>query len=290
MAVAYILVLAAAVLLVAAMVEAARDRSGSEAGLGAGERAGTPVAGATSAAAGLPELRGLPARLADRLGLPPRIARAGLGERLPVGVLLAAKAASAVVGAGAAALAAPAAPGRLAIVVAIGLPVAGFMGPDALLERRARARARSLRGALPDALDLLATAASAGRSPLAGLAEIASGDGPLARELSVLVAESSCGTPQRQAFENLRQRVPAKELAAMSGVIERSRRYGSPLAEQLHEQASALRGAHRRRIKEEAARAAPKIQLAVALLLVPSVLLMIAAGLLANVDRFLAGL
>ncbi|MCE3266057.1 MAG: hypothetical protein K0S15_766, partial [Solirubrobacterales bacterium] len=34
----------------------------------------------------------------------------------------------------------------------------------------------------------------------------------------------------------------------------------------------------------------PKIQLAVALLLVPSVLLMIAAGLLANMDRFLAGM
>ena len=74
------------------------------------------------------------------------------------------------------------------------------------------------------------------------------------------------------------------------GVIERSRRYGSPLAEQLTSQASALRAAQHRRVEEHAARAAPKIQLAVALLLVPSVLLMIAAGLLANVDRFLAGL
>ena len=76
----------------------------------------------------------------------------------------------------------------------------------------------------------------------------------------------------------------------MCGVIERSHRYGSPLADQLREQASALRAAQSRRIEEQAARAAPKIQLAVALLLVPSVLLMIAAGLLANVDRFLAGL
>jgi hypothetical protein len=39
----------------------------------------------------------------------------------------------------------------------------------------------------------------------------------------------------------------------------------------------------------QAARAAPKIQLGVALLLVPSFLLMIAAGLLANIDRFRAG-
>jgi tight adherence protein C len=76
----------------------------------------------------------------------------------------------------------------------------------------------------------------------------------------------------------------------MCGVIERSRRYGSPLADQLREQATALRGVQRRRIEEQAARAAPKIQLAVALLLVPSVLLMIAAGLLANIDKFVTGI
>jgi tight adherence protein C len=67
-----------------------------------------------------------------------------------------------------------------------------------------------------------------------------------------------------------------------------SRRCGSALGP-LREQATALRGIQRRRIEEQAARAAPKIQLAVALLLVPSVLLMIAAGLLANIDRFMAG-
>jgi tight adherence protein C len=80
-----------------------------------------------------------------------------------------------------------------------------------------------------------------------------------------------------------------REVAAMCGVIERSRRYGSPLADQLRDQATALRAVQRRRIEEHAARAAPKIQLAVALLLVPSVLLIIAAGLLANIDRFMAG-
>ncbi|MGA9373088.1 MAG: type II secretion system F family protein, partial [Solirubrobacterales bacterium] len=115
------------------------------------------------------------------------------------------------------------------------------------------------------------------------------GEGPLARELAMLSAESSCGLPQSQALESLRRRAPVREVSAMCGVIERSRRYGSPLADQLREQATALRGVQRRRIEEQAARAAPKIQLAIALLLVPSVLLMIAAGLLANVDRFMSG-
>jgi tight adherence protein C len=142
---------------------------------------------------------------------------------------------------------------------------------------------------LPDALDLLAVGTAAGRSPLAGLAELGRGEGPLARELAMLTAESSCGLAQREALDSLRRRAPVREVAAMCGVIERSRRYGSPLADQLREQATALRGVQRRRIEEQAARAAPKIQLAVALLLVPSVLLMIAAGLLANIDRFMSG-
>ena len=76
---------------------------------------------------------------------------------------------------------------------------------------------------------------------------------------------------------------------APSAALERSRRYGSPLAEQLREQAASLRSEARRSTEERAARAAPKIQLVVALVLVPSVLLMIAAGLIANSDALLAG-
>jgi tight adherence protein C len=225
----------------------------------------------------------------ERLGLSARLARAGLVERISPQALLAAKVGGALAGLLWAMVLAPAAPSRLAWIVAIGLPVAGFLGADAWLERHARQRLRALRAGLPDALDLLAVGTAAGRSPMAGLSELGGGEGPLARELAMLSAESSCGLPQSEALESLRRRAPVREVSAMCGVIERSRRYGSPLADQLREQATALRGVQRRRIEEHAARAAPKIQLAVALLLVPSVLLMIAAGLLANVDRFMAG-
>lgn len=224
-----------------------------------------------------------------RLRLSARLTKAGLSERISVRALLAAKLGGALAGVLWGMVLAPAAPSRLAWVVALGLPAAGFLGPDAWLERAARRRLRALRAGLPDALDLLAVGTAAGRSPLAGLGELGKGEGPLARELAMLSAESSCGLPQSEALSSLRRRAPVREVAAMCGVIERSRRYGSPLADQLREQATALRGVQRRRIEEQAARAAPKIQLAVALLLVPSVLLMIAAGLLANVDRFMAG-
>jgi tight adherence protein C len=230
------------------------------------------------------------ARAALRLGLPDRLRRAGAEDRLPLAVALAAKLAGAACGGAVALLAAPAAPGRTALLVAVALPVAGFLAPDALLEREARRRRRRIVAALPDALDLLAVGAASGRGPADGLAQLArTGQGPLARELAVTAAEVSCGAPLGAALESLRSRVPGPELGALVAAIERSRRFGSPLADQLRRQASALRRDARRATEEQAARAAPKIQLVVALVLVPSVLLMIAAGLIANAGTLLAG-
>jgi tight adherence protein C len=205
--------------------------------------------------------------------------------RLPLGKLL---------GAGAGLLAglaaAPAAPGRSALLVLAGLPAAGFVAPGALRARRARQRQRRLVAALPDALDLLAVSAGSGRGPAAGIEQLAAaGEGPLAEELRLAVAELSCGVPLSRALAELRERVPGSEVATLVAAIERSRRFGSPLADQLRRQAAALRADSRRAVEERAARAAPKIQLVVALVLVPSVLLMIVAGLIANAGTLLDG-
>jgi tight adherence protein C len=230
------------------------------------------------------------ATAALRLGLPARLALAGLDSRLPLGAVLLAKLGGVAVGGMTALAAAPVAPGRISLLVAVGLPAAGFFVPDALLERRARLRSRRLLSALPDAFDLLAVGATTGRSPAAGFAELArAGEGPLADELRMTVAGLSCGQPLSEALRSLRARVPGSEVAGLCAAIERSRRYGSPLADQLRRQSSSLRRDQRRAVEEHAARAAPKIQLVVALVLVPSVLLMIAAALIANADILLSG-
>ena len=141
----------------------------------------------------------------------------------------------------------------------------------------------------PDALDMLAVGAASGRDPATGLGEIAEGtSGPLAAELAHAVAEVECGKPLRDAVAELRGRVPGAEVGALAAALERSRTYGSPLAEQLHLQATSLRREARRRIEDRAARSAPKIQLVVALVLVPSVLLTIVAAIIAHSDA-LAG-
>ncbi len=225
-----------------------------------------------------------------RLGLPGRIARAGLEGRVSLSALLAAKAAAALGSLPIALALAPIAPGRLSLFVAAGIPVAGFLAPDALIERTARRRRAEILAFLPDALDRLSVSAALGRATAAGFEELtAPGGDALSEELSVAVAEITCGVPQSAALGSLRRRVPGPELAGLCAAIERSRRFGSPLAEQIHRQATALRRDQRRRIEERAARAAPKIQLVVALVLVPSVLLIIVAAVIANADVLFTG-
>lgn len=62
-------------------------------------------------------------------------------------------------------------------------------------------------------------------------------------------------------------------------------RHGSSLAGALTAQAARVRHSRAQQLRERSARSGPKIQLVVALVLVPSVLLMLAAGVLAEFER-----
>jgi tight adherence protein C len=296
--VAFLLALAAGRELLIARARARAVRNGSH-GLisnratGAEPTRGTVAGqarGVAGRASGCSGLGARWARVALLFNVPERLRRSGLEARFPLPALMLAKAAGLGFGAILALTAAPAAPGRIGIAVVLGLPAAGFFVPDALLEREARRRRRRLVAALPDALDLLAVSVASGRGPADGLAQLArAGEGPLAEEMRIAVAEIACGSSLSAALGALRERVPGSELATLVASIERSRRFGSPLADQLRRQASALRRDGRRAVEERAARAAPKIQLVVALVLVPSVMLMIAAGLIANAGSLLSG-
>ena len=129
-------------------------------------------------------------------------------------------------------------------------------------------------------LDLLRVTVDAGASLPAALAEVgARASGPLAAEWRAVGREVELGVPLAMALDALAQRLPQPEVRAFCAALERARRHGAPLGRTLAGQARDTRVALRRHIHEEAAKAGPKIQLVVALLLVPSVLLMVAAAL-----------
>jgi tight adherence protein C len=211
-----------------------------------------------------------------------RIAAAGRPAGLGPRELMAAKLAGALAAGTVGALLAAAAPGRLGLVFALGAPVAGFLAPDLQLSRLAAARARRVRRELPVLLDLLRVQVEAGAPLHAALLTVGERSrGPLAAEWRALGREVALGIPLEDALHALERRLPLAEVGALVAALDRSRRHGAPLAATLAAQAREARFAFARRVREEAARAGPKIQLVVALLLVPSVLLLVAAALVA---------
>ncbi len=211
-----------------------------------------------------------------------RIAAAGAPGGLTVREALALKLGSAPLAAVAAVPFGAVLPGRLGIVAIALAPAAGFMAPDLWLARRARRRADEIRQELPAMLDLLRVTVESGLSLGAALGEVGGrAKGPLAREWRAVGRECALGVPLGDSLEGLAKRAPLAEVEALVSAIGRAARHGAPLAATLETQARDARMARRRRIQEQAAKAAPKIQLVVALLLVPSVLLLVAAALAA---------
>jgi tight adherence protein C len=133
---------------------------------------------------------------------------------------------------------------------------------------------------LPDLLDLLRVAVEAGLPVGRALGEVGGRHGgPLAREWRATARELALGVPRDEALRGLVRRCPPPAVATLAAALRRAERHGAPLAATLAAQAAEARAERARRIREHAAKAAPKIQLVVALLLVPSVLLLVAAAL-----------
>jgi tight adherence protein C len=223
-------------------------------------------------------------RIVARLGLPreldARVAAAGLGGVLEARTVMAAKVGAALAAGAAGPLLASALPGRIGILLAALLPVVGFLAPDAWLSRLTRERARRVGRELPALLDLLRVTTGAGMSLTGALRVVGEGStGLLAGELRSVGAQTELGVPLADALLALMARVPTADVTALVASLERAARHGAPLGETLAAQARGLRELRAQRIREQSARAGPKIQLAVALLLVPSVLLMVAAAL-----------
>jgi tight adherence protein C len=209
-----------------------------------------------------------------------RIEAAGRPAGLGVREVMAAKVAAALLGGVTALPLAALAPGRLGLAIAPLAPAAGFLLPDIWLGRLAAERARRVRRDLPALLDILRVSIEAGGSLAWALAAVGErAEGPLAREWGAVAREVALGVPLAHALRGLAVRLPQPEIRASVAALDRAARHGAPLSTTLEAQARAARFALTRRIREDAAKAGPKIQLVVALLLVPSVLLLVAAAL-----------
>ena len=150
--------------------------------------------------------------------------------------------------------------------------------PDASGQRR-----RLLEAELPVVADRILLAVRAGLPlgrALSGAGE--HGRGLLALELGLADARVRLGASRAEALAQLERSCPLPEVVALVAAIGRADRYGVALEPMLAALAAGARADRQRRITEQAQGAAPKIQLIVALLLVPAAICCVAAGMIAG--------
>lgn len=167
---------------------------------------------------------------------------------------------------------------------------AGFAGaalgralPRVLLARAGRLRTTTLRNDAPEMLELLAVALGCGLPVGAALAAVGEwGEGPLAVAATSAARAVEHGAGVDPTLARLVREYPADELDSAVAILQRSRRHGTAAADPIRALALAAREDRARRALDHAARAAPRVQLVAALLLVPAALSVLAAAMVAG--------
>lgn len=167
---------------------------------------------------------------------------------------------------------------------AIGIGFAGTAigraAPLVLLRRAGQRRTEALRDDAPELLDLLGVALSCGLPVDAALAAVGEwGEGALASASAGAAREIEHGAAIDPTLERLVREHPASEVDAAVATLQRSRRHGTAAAGPIRALATAAREDRARRAMDHAARAAPRVQLVAALLLVPAALCVLAAAM-----------
>ena len=142
-----------------------------------------------------------------------------------------------------------------AVLVAVAGAAAGAVAPDALLVRRAAARAAQLRAELPAAAEMLALAVVAGEAVPAALERVARlSGGALGDELGGAVRDMRAGGSVATALDGLATRVDEPMVTAFADAVVTAIERGTPLADVLHAQAGDIRDRTRQALIEDGGR------------------------------------
>lgn len=156
----------------------------------------------------------------------------------------------------------------------IGIPAAamGFFLPELWLQGRISKRQTDVRKALPDALDLLTICVEAGLGFDAAMSKVyEKWDNVVAISFGRVIREIQLGKLRRDALKDMAERLSVSEMTSFIAAVIQSEQLGVSLARVLRIQADQMR-IKRRQIAQEAAAKAPiKMLIPMALLIFPSI-------------------
>lgn len=162
--------------------------------------------------------------------------------------------------------------------------LAGFFVPQFSLSRAVTKRQKSIRRALPDALDLLTICVEAGLGFDAAMAKVVEKwNNQLSNAFNRVLQEVQLGKLRREALRAMADNIGVSEMTSFVAAVIQSEQLGVSMARVLRIQADQMR-VRRRQIAEEEAHKAPiKMLLPMAFIIFPSLLIILLAPALFQV-------
>ncbi|MCC6957758.1 MAG: type II secretion system F family protein [Anaerolineales bacterium] len=157
----------------------------------------------------------------------------------------------------------------LALAIFVGL---GFYVPDLMLTSRIQRRQKAVRKAMPDALDLLTICVEAGLGFDGAMQKVyEKWDNELSLSFGRVLREIQLGKLRRDALRDMANRIGIPEMTSFVAAIIQSEQLGVSMAKVLRIQSDQMR-IKRRQLAEEMAHQAPvKMLIPMALLIFPSI-------------------
>jgi tight adherence protein C len=157
-----------------------------------------------------------------------------------------------------------------------GATLGGFFLPHIMLTTRITRRQKEIRNAMPDALDLLTICVEAGLGFDAAMSKVAEKwETELSLAFARVIREIQLGKIRREALKDMADRLGIPELTSFVAAIIQSEQLGVSLAKVLRIQSDQMRLKRRQRAEEEAHKAPIKMIIPLALLVFPSIMIII---------------
>jgi tight adherence protein C len=160
------------------------------------------------------------------------------------------------------------------LLYAIGGTVVGFYFPQLWLTSKINKRQKSVRRAMPDALDLLTVCVEAGLGFDAAMAKVSEKwDNELSLAFNRVIREIQLGKIRREAMRDMAERLGVSEMSSFVAAVIQSEQLGVSMAKILRIQSDQMRVKRRQLAEEEAHKAPIKMLIPMALLIFPSLML-----------------
>ncbi|MCZ6460793.1 MAG: type II secretion system F family protein [Actinobacteria bacterium] len=166
----------------------------------------------------------------------------------------------------------------------------GFVGPEAILNRRIDERRKEMEKSLPDLIDLLVISVEAGLGFEAAMGRVTQAvPGELSREFTRTLQETRVGVSRHKALRALAERTDVDDLNAFVLALIQADQFGVSIARMLRVQADEMRIRRRQRAQEKAFAAPVKLVFPLVLCIFPSMFVVLLGPAAINIATVFGG-